>query len=130
MAPAPASAAAALSTHRFRHPRSLLTLTGRPPLRRAGIETYERLAHVARFRLAWLAARYDARLAQLSQGLQAAVSPFAPPDQACPQGAAWRRDIAYILAPAGAQALRGEPGAEQRRGYRDTVRRWPASPPT
>ena len=47
-----------------------------------------------------------------------------------PLRAAWLRDIAYILVPAGAQALRGEPGAEQRRGYRDTVRRWPASPPT
>ena len=127
---APASEADAIITQLFRHTRYLLTLKGRPPFRLAGIETYERLEHVARFSLDLLAARYDARLAQLYQGLQAALAPFAQPYQAFQQGAAWLRDIAYILEPAVSQALRGEQVAEQLRGYLDTVRRWPASPPT
>ena len=54
---APASEADAIITQRFRHTRYLLTLKGRPPLRLAGIETYERLEHVARFSLDVLAAR-------------------------------------------------------------------------
>jgi len=127
---APASEADAIITQLFRHTRYLLTLKGRPPFRLAGIETYERLEHVARFSLDLLAARYDARLAQLYQGLQAALAPFAQTYQAFQQGAAWLRDIAYILEPAVSQALRGEQVAEQLRGYLDTVRRWPASTPT
>src|SRR3989449_1574494 len=80
----------------FRHTRYLLTLKGRPPLRLAGLETYERLDHVARLSLALVAERYDPRLAQLYQGLQSALSPFAETYQALQQGAAWLRDIAYI----------------------------------
>ena len=127
---APESEADAIITQLFRHTRYLLTLKGRPPFRLAGIETYERLEHVARFSLDLLAARYDVRLAQLYQGLQAALAPFAQTYQAFQQGAAWLRDIAYILEPAVSQALRGEQVAEQLRGYLDTVRRWPASTPT
>src|SRR6266566_244335 len=63
----------------FRHTRSLLTLKGRPPFRLAGIETYERLDNVARFSLELLAQRYEPRLAQLYQGLQAALAPFVAP---------------------------------------------------
>ena len=90
------SAADAIVTALVRHTRYLLTLTGRPPLRLAGLETSERLDHVARVSLAWVAERYDPRLAQLSQGLQAALSPCAATSQALQQGAAWLRDIAYI----------------------------------
>jgi len=81
---------------RWRHPRSLRTLTGRPPWRRAGLETDERLDHVARLRLAWVAERDDPRLAQLSQGLQAARSPLAATSQALPPGAAGLRDLASL----------------------------------
>ncbi len=102
--------------------RSLLTLTGRPPFRLAGIETSERLDTVARFRLERLAQRYEPRRAQLSQGLQAALSPFAQTHQELQQGAAWLRDIASILEPAGLQPGRGAQVAEPRRGYLDTVR--------
>ncbi len=86
----------AIVTSLFRHTRYLLTLKGRPPLRLAGLETYERLDHVARLSLALVAERYDPRLAQLYQGLQSALSPFAETSQALQQGAAWLRDIAYI----------------------------------
>src|SRR5712691_11748938 len=113
-----------------RHTRYLLTLKGRPPFRLAGIETYERLDNVARFSLTLLAQRYEPRLAQLYQGLQAALSPFAQTHQALQQGAAWLRDIAYILEPAPACPLNAEQVAGQLRGYLDTVRRWPEATPT
>src|SRR5439155_7118937 len=58
----------------LRHTRSLLTLTGRPPFRLAGIETYERLDNVARCSLELRAPRYEPRLVQWSQGLQAALA--------------------------------------------------------
>jgi len=106
----------------FRHTRYLLTLKGRPPLRLAGLETYERLDHVARLSLALVAERYDPRLAQLYQGLQAALSPFAATFQALQQGAAWLRDIVYILEPTGPQPCQGEQVAKQLRGYLDTRR--------
>jgi hypothetical protein len=86
----------AIVTSLVRHTRSLLTLKGRPPFRLAGLETYERLDHVARLRLALVAERYDPRLAQRSQGLQSALSPCAATSQALQQGAAWLRDIASI----------------------------------
>ena len=78
----------------FRHTRYLLTLKGRPPFRLAGIETYERLGNVASFSLELLAQRYEPRLAQLYQGLQAVLAPFAQTHQELQQGAAWLRDIA------------------------------------
>jgi len=64
-------------TQLVRHTRDVLTLKGRPPFRLAGLETSERLHSVAGLRLAWLAQRDEPRLAQWSQGLRAALSPFA-----------------------------------------------------
>ena len=116
------SEADAIVTALLRHTRYLLTLKGRPPFRLAGLETYERLDHVARVSLALVAERYDPRLAQLYQGLQAALSPFAATYQALQPGAAWLRDIAYILEPTGPQPCKGEQVAEQLRGYLDTLR--------
>ena len=86
----------AVVTQLFRHTRYLLTLKGRPPFRLAGIETYERRHSVARFSLDLLAKRYEPRLAQLYQGLQAALSSCAETSQELQQGAAWLHDIAYI----------------------------------
>ena len=73
----PASNADEVITQLVRHTRYLLTLKGRPPFRLAGIETYERLQNVTRCSLDLLAQRYEPRLAQWSQGLQAAVAPLA-----------------------------------------------------
>jgi len=81
------------------HTRYLLTLKGRPPLRLAGLETYERLHSVACMSLDLLAKRYNPRLAHLYQGLQAALAPFAATYHVLHRGAAWLRDIAYILEP-------------------------------
>jgi hypothetical protein len=112
------------------HTRYLLTLKGRPPLRLAGLETYERLQNVARFSLDLLAQHYEPRLAQLYQGLQAALSPFAETFQALQQGGAWLRDIAYILEPAATQPMSAAHVAGQLRSYLDTVLRWPKVTPT
>jgi hypothetical protein len=117
-------------TQRLRHTRSLLTRKGRPPFRLAGMETYERLQHVACLRLDLLAQRYEPRLAQLYQGLQAALSPLAQTYQELRQGAAWLRDMADILEPSPAQPPSAVHVAGQLRGYLDTVLRLPDVTPT
>jgi hypothetical protein len=110
--------------HLLSHTRYLLTLKGRPPFRLAGIETYERLQNVAQYSLDLLAQRYEPRLAQLYQGLQSALSPFAATYQEIKQGAAWLHDIAYILQPRPTQPVRAAHVAGQLRSYLDTVLRW------
>jgi hypothetical protein len=117
-------------TQLVRHTRYLLTLKGRPPLRLAGLETYERLSHVACLSLDLLAQRYEPRLAHLYQGLQATLSPFAETYQTLHQGAAWLRDIAYILEPVATYPNNAEEIARQLRGYLDTVQRQPKGKPT
>jgi hypothetical protein len=124
------STAAEVITQLFRHTRYLLTLKGRPPFRLAGMETYERLQNVAQDSRDLLAKRYDPRLAQLYQGLQAALAPCAQTYQTVQQGAAWLHDIAYILEPTASQAVCGEQVAGQLRAYLDTVLRWPKVTPT
>jgi hypothetical protein len=93
---APEPDAAEVVAQLLRHTRSLLTRKGRPPFRLAGIETYERLDNVARGSLELLAQRYEPRLVQWYQGLQAALAPFAQTHQALQQGAGWLRAIASI----------------------------------
>jgi hypothetical protein len=116
-------------TQRCRHTRYLLTLKGRPPFRLAGMETYERLQHVTCLSLDLLAQRYEPRLAQLYQGLQSALAPFAQTSQELRHGAAWLRDIAYILEPSPAQPPSAAHVAGQLRGYLDTVLRLPEVTP-
>ena len=93
----PGAEADEVITQRLRPTRSLLTRKGRPPLRLAGMETYERLQNMACLSLDLLAQRYKPRLAQLYQGRQATLAPLAQTYQALRQGAAWLRDMAYIL---------------------------------
>src|SRR5205823_11168772 len=128
--PAAAPAAEQVITQLVRHTRYLLTLKGRSPFRLAGIETYARLSHVAGVSLDLLAQHYEPRLAQLYQGLQAALSPFAETFQELQQGGAWLRDIAYILEPAATQPMSAAHVAGQLRSYLDTVLRWPKVTPT
>ena len=126
----PESEADEVITQLVRHTRYLLTLKGRPPFRLAGLETYERLQNVAKFSLDLLAQRYEPRLAQLYQGLQAALASFAQTSQELRHGAAWLRDIAYILEPSPAQPPSAAHVAGQLRGYLDTVLRLPKVTPT
>jgi Transposase, Mutator family len=131
VSPTPLEAAAdEVLTQLFHHTRSLLTLKGRPPFRLAGLETYERLQNGAGFSRDLLAKRYEPRLAQLYQGLQAALAPFAETFQELQQGGAWLRDSAYILEPAAPQPMSAAHVAGQRRSYLDTVLRWPNVTPT
>ena len=127
---APVSAAAEVVTQLVGHTRYLLTLKGRPPLRLAGLETYERLQGVARFSLELLAQRYEPRLAHLYQGRQSALSPFAASYQELQQGAVWLRDMAYIVEPVVTLPMPGEQVAGQLRTYLDTVLRLPDVSPT
>jgi hypothetical protein len=117
-------------TQLFRRTRYLLTLKGRPPFRLAGIETYEQLHDVAGFSLDLLTDHYDPRLVQLVQGLQAALSPFDQTYRELQQGAAWLRDIAYILEPSAASPRSAEQVATQLRSYLGTVRYRPDLPST
>ncbi len=128
--PVPEAEADEVIIQLVRHTRYLLTLKGRPPFRLAGIETYERLQNVASLSLDLLATRYESRLAQLYQGLQVALAPFAQISQEVQQGAAWLRDIAYILEPSTAYPLSAAHVAGQLRGYLDTVLRLPKGTPT
>ena len=89
------------------------------------METYERLHSVACLSLDVLATRYAPRLAQLYQGLQAAVSPLTETSHALYHGAAWLRDIAYILEPVPSHPLKAEEVARQLRCYLDTLQRQP-----
>ena len=81
--PASTPATEAVLTQLIGHTRYLLTRKGRPPFCLAGLETYERLSSVAGLSLDVLATRHDTRLAQLYQGLQAALAPFARPMTPC-----------------------------------------------
>jgi Transposase, Mutator family len=126
---AAAPAAAQVITQLVRHTRYLLTLKGRSPFRLAGIETYERLSNVASVSLDLLAQHYEPRLAQLYQGLQAALAPFAEPYQALHQGAAWLHDIAYILEPVATSPSNAAEVARQLRDYLDTIQRQPKITP-
>lgn len=129
IAPTSQATTDAVLSHLLRHTRYLLTLKGRPPFRLAGMETYERLHHVARLSLELLAERYEPRLHQLYQGLQAALSPFVQTYHDIQQGAAWLRDIASILEP---PAVPRSPQrvARQLRSYLDIVLRFPTMTPT
>lgn len=127
--PASTPAADEVLTQLVCHTRYLLTLKGRPPFCLAGLETYERLHSVAGLSLDLLAPRYDPRLAHLYQGLQAALAPFAAIYRTLQQGAAWLRDIAYILEPVPSFPLSAADIAGQLRCYLDTVQRQPALSP-
>jgi hypothetical protein len=90
-------------------------------VRLAGLEPYERLEHLARFSLDLLATHDAPRLAHLARGLRSSLCHCAPTYKAFQQGAAWLRDLAYILEPTTTQAPRGEQVAEPLRGSLATM---------
>src|SRR2546425_3456102 len=75
------------------HTRSLLTLTGRPPFRLAGIETSERLDTVARFPLERLAQCCEPGLAPVAQRPHGAFAPLVQALHAFPPRAPWPPEI-------------------------------------
>jgi hypothetical protein len=108
-------------THLLRHTRYLLTLKGRPPLRLAGLETYERLQGVVDLTAELLDHRHDPRMARLHQGLQAALPSFATEYRDLQQGATWLQDISRILEPPDDSPTTGEQVARQLRAYLDDL---------
>lgn len=111
------------------HTRYLLTLKGRPPFRLAGIETYQRLQGVVTLTEELLAHRHDSRLARLSDGLQAALPPFATEHQELQQGETWLQDINCVLTPSDDCPVTGKQVAQQLRAYLDGLLTLPNLPP-
>jgi hypothetical protein len=107
----------------FAHTRYLLTLKGRPPFNLAGLETYERLHHVAQVSFQLLTHRLDWRLVAFYQGLQTALVPFAARSHDLDQGAVWLRDIADILGFPGEPSLSSAQVSGWLQGYLSSLRR-------
>jgi Transposase, Mutator family len=84
-----------------RRVRYLLTLKGRPPLRLAGIEMFERLTQVKDCLGRLLAQHADPELEQLHQGLQNALRTAQADYTDLRQAADWLAGIADLLDPAG-----------------------------
>jgi hypothetical protein len=105
----------------LRHTRYLLTLTGRPPLRLAGIEIYQRLQNVVALITDLLSHRHEPGLLRLSAGLQIALSQYADQYQELCQAATWLQDIANILDPPANQPVTGEYIAQKLRTYLDDL---------
>jgi hypothetical protein len=85
----------------LRRVRYLLTLKGRPPLRLAGVEMYERLTEVKTCLDALLDHRTDSRLAKLRQGLRVALVFVQTDYPELRQAANWLKHIAALLDPEG-----------------------------
>ena len=117
---ADAAVAEEVVAHLLRHTRYLLTLKGRPPLRLAGMESYQRLQRVVTLTEELLAHLHDPHLALLSHGLQNALAPLASEYRHCQQGATWLGDIARILA-APDDAPSSEQVAQRLRAYLDDL---------
>jgi hypothetical protein len=105
----------------LRHTRYLLTLKGRPPLRLAGLEIYQRLQNVAALITDLLAHRHEPRLVRLSEGIRTALSQHSNQYQELLQAASWLRDITNILEPPADQPATGDHIAHNLRTYLDDL---------
>ena len=101
----------------LRRVRYLLTLKGRPPLRLAGIEMYERLAEVQTCLDTLLDHRTDSSLAELKQGLLTALNSVQADYAELRQAANWLQHIADLLDPEGKPARSGAQVQQQLSAY-------------
>jgi hypothetical protein len=85
----------------LRRVRYLLTLKGRPPLRLAGVEMYERLTEVRTCLDALLDHRTDSRLTELRRGLHIALTSVQADYTELRHAANWLQHIADLLDPEG-----------------------------
>ena len=113
----------------LRHTRYLLTLTGRPPLRLAGIEIYQRLKNVVALITDLLAHRHEPRLARLCEGIQTSLSQHYNQYQELSQAAFWLQDISNILEVSAEQSVTPELIAENLRSFLDDLLKQPALSP-
>jgi hypothetical protein len=101
--------------------RYLLTLKGRPPFRLAGIEMYDRLSEVNACLQAMLDMHSDARLRELQQGLEEALSEVQDTYHDLHQAANWLEEIADLLDPEGKPERTGQEVREQLFDYLDAI---------
>jgi len=85
----------------LRRVRYLLTLKGRPPLRLAGIEMFERLSEVKVCLDTLMAHRTDLHLVELRQGLHTALLSVCSDYTQLRQAANWLEHIRWVLDPEG-----------------------------
>ena len=105
----------------LRRVRYLLTLKGRPPLRLAGVEMFERLTEVQACLDTLLHHRTDSRLVELRRGLHNALLPVqADYTQLC-QAANWLEQIADLLDPAGKPDRSGTQVQQELLAYLDDI---------
>jgi hypothetical protein len=104
-----------------RRTRYLLTLKGRPPLRLAGLEMYERLTEVSACLRTMLAHTPDERLAQLQHGLDQSLTLVAPHYDDLRQAGDWLLEIANVLDTAGKAARTGAEVREELFRYVDDI---------
>ena len=93
----PAPDTAPVVTALLRRVRYLLTLTGRPPSRWAGLDLAAGLHEIHTLAGELLAHRADARLSALVAGLARSLQTVAPTVAAVQQGAEWLHEIAALL---------------------------------
>ena len=100
----------------------LLTLKGRPPLRLAGVEMFERLREVCACLERLLTKHDDPQLLHLHQGLQTALQSTQATYEFLHQAADWLEHIAYILDPQDHPTHSGSQVRQELFDYLDTIR--------
>jgi hypothetical protein len=115
-------------TQLLRRTRFLLTLSGRPPLRLAGLESYTGLHDVLARSQRLLAHRHDEQLAQLVGGLHDALEPFGACVAEVQVGAGWLARISTVLAASPEPVTSAEQVADQLQRCLDQLASEPVSP--
>ena len=104
-----------------RRTRYLLTLKGRPPLRLAGLEMYERLTEVNECVGRMLAYAPDERLTRLQQGIAQSLTQVVHTYDDLRRAGAWLVDISNLLATAGQAPRTGAQVRAELFHYVDTI---------
>jgi hypothetical protein len=105
----------------LRRVRYLLTLKGRPPLRLAGIEMFERLNEVLTCLDQLLQHQDEPRLRELQQGLKQALATARQDYQTLNQAAGWLQHIADLLDPQDKPARTGDQVRQELWVYLDQI---------
>jgi hypothetical protein len=107
----------------LRRVRYLLTLKGRPPLRLAGVEMFERLTEVRTCLDTLIGHRSDARLLELRQGLHTALLTVRSDYTQLRQAADWLEHIRHILDPQEKPDRSGPEVQQELFAYLDDIQR-------
>jgi rRNA maturation protein Nop10 len=113
----------------LRRVRYLLTLKGRPPLRLAGVEMFERLTEVRTCLDTLLRHRMDSRLVELRRGLHNALLSVDADYTDLRQAADWLEHITDLLNPDGKPDRSGTQVQQELFGYLDDIQQESARSP-